>query len=111
MNSILEDPDSLSIVIARHQSEGYGRNKSKWVSDYNAGIWMSIGTLIKKKKDNVVEFRAPFEEGPYRLFVYVEDDVEKIAYANVPFFVLPRDKNMKQSRPLQLKKRNLKIVD
>ena len=67
--------------------------------------------LIKKKKDNVVEFRAPFEEGPYRLFVYVEDDVEKIAYANVPFFVLPRDKNMKQSRPLQLKKRNLKIVD
>ena len=51
MNSKLEDLDSLSIVIARHQSEGYGRNKSKWVSDYNAGIWMSIGTLIKKKKD------------------------------------------------------------
>ena len=61
--------------------------------------------------NNVVEFRAPFEEGPYRLFVYVEDDVEKIAYANVPFFVIPRDKNMKQSRSLQLKKRNLKIVD
>ena len=67
--------------------------------------------LIKKKKDNIVEFRAPFEEGPYRLFVYVEDDVEKIAYANVPFFVLPRDKNMKQSRTLKLKKRKLKIVD
>ena len=67
--------------------------------------------LIKKKKDNVVEFRAPFQEGPYRLFVYVEDDVDKIAYANVPFFVLPRDKNIKQSRTLQLKKRNLKIGD
>ena len=26
MNSKLEDSDSLSIVIARHQSEGYGRN-------------------------------------------------------------------------------------
>jgi len=51
MNSELEDPDSLSIVIARHQSDGYGRNKSKWVSDYNAGIWMSIGTLTKKTKD------------------------------------------------------------
>ena len=53
MNSKLEDPDSLSIVIARHQSEGYGRNKSKWVSDYNAGIWMSIGTLIKRKKTHL----------------------------------------------------------
>ena len=51
MNSKLEDSDSLSIVIARHQSEGYGRNKLKWVSDYNAGIWMSIGTLTKKKKN------------------------------------------------------------
>jgi len=51
MNSKLEDSDSLSIVIARHQSKGYGRNKSKWVSDYNAGIWMSIGTFTKKKKD------------------------------------------------------------
>ena len=51
MSSKLEDPDSLSIVIARHQSEGYGRNKLKWVSDYNAGIWMSIGTLTKKKKN------------------------------------------------------------
>ena len=51
MNSKLENPDSLSIVLARHQSEGYGRNKSKWVSDYNAGIWMSIGTFTKKKKD------------------------------------------------------------
>jgi len=51
MNSKLEDPDSLSIVIARHQSDGYGRNKSKWISEYNAGIWMSIGTLIRKTKD------------------------------------------------------------
>ena len=52
------------------------------------------------------------DDGSLRnVFVYVEDDVEKIAYANVPFFVLPRDENMKQSRPLQLKKRNLKIVD
>ena len=51
MNSELEDQDGLSIVIARHQSDGYGRNKSKWVSGYDAGIWMSIGALIKKTKD------------------------------------------------------------
>tara|TARA_B100000579_G_scaffold420337_1_gene419963 strand:- start:666 stop:1454 length:789 start_codon:yes stop_codon:yes gene_type:complete len=50
MDSSLKDPDSLSIVIARHQSEGYGRNKSKWISDYNAGIWMSIGTLTRETK-------------------------------------------------------------
>ena len=51
MNSELEDQDGLSIVIARHQSDGYGRNKSKWVSGYDAGIWMSIGALVKKTKD------------------------------------------------------------
>ena len=43
--------DDLCIVIARHQTKGYGRNKSKWISDFNAGIWMSIGTVIRKKSN------------------------------------------------------------
>lgn len=71
----------------------------------------AMSGLIKKRKGNNVQFRAPSEEGPYRLFVYVEDDAEKIAYANVPFFVNPRTQNMKQARFSKLKTRKLQFTD
>lgn len=67
--------------------------------------------LIKKKKGNTVRFRAPKSEGPYRLFVYVEDDIEKIAYANIPFYVNPRGKDMVQAKFLKFKTRKLEITD
>ena len=67
MNTDLESQDFLSIVIARHQSDGYGRNKSKWVSDYNAGIWISIGTLIKKTK-NISSLSLAISAGLLEMF-------------------------------------------
>jgi len=68
--------------------------------------------LIKKndKKGNVT-FKAPKEEGPYRLFIYVNDSEDRLAYANIPFFVNPRDKDMPQSTPVKTKTRKLAIPE
>ncbi|MBC8035432.1 MAG: hypothetical protein H7Y03_14885 [Chitinophagaceae bacterium] len=34
-----------------------------------------------------IAFQSPAKEGPYRLFVYVKDGKNKVATANIPFFV------------------------
>ena len=71
----------------------------------------AMAGLIKKKSKNKVEFRAPREEGSYRLFVYVADNEDKIAYANIPFYVNPRPKGMEQSTNIRLKSRKLTIPE
>ena len=45
-----------------------------------------IPGLIKKGKTKQIQFKAPSEEGSYRLFVTIEYQ-NKIAYANFPFYV------------------------
>jgi len=67
--------------------------------------------LIKKKSNGTVTFKAPKEEGPYRLFIYVNDSEDRLAYANIPFFVNPRDKNMPQSSAVKTKTRELAIPE
>ena len=65
--------------------------------------------LIKKVTKNQVKFRAPNEEGAYRLFVYASDNNNKLAYGNIPFYVNPRGKNMPQSTFIKLKNRQLTL--
>lgn len=65
--------------------------------------------LIKKKKDQMVTFRTPGKEGAFRLFVFVSDRENKVAYANIPFYVLPDDNAAGQNRSIELKKRELQI--
>ncbi|MCF8423742.1 MAG: hypothetical protein K9H41_05310 [Bacteroidia bacterium] len=48
--------------------------------------------LIKSKKDNKIIFKAPINEGAYRLFVTVSDG-KKVGYANITFYVIPRTPN------------------
>nr|WP_262914765.1 glycoside hydrolase family 2 TIM barrel-domain containing protein [Christiangramia lutea] len=41
-----------------------------------------------KKDENIVKFNVPKKEGPYRLFVYLTNETEYFATANIPFYVL-----------------------
>ena len=61
-----------------------------------------IPGLIKKGKSKRILFKAPNEEGAYRLFVTIEYQ-NKIAYANYPFYV---DASANSSKPksVRLKK-------
>lgn len=65
--------------------------------------------LIKRQRRNQITFRAPKEEGAYRLFITVTDNAKKVAYANVPFYVNPRSDSSEQSRAIMLKTRELQI--
>ena len=66
-----------------------------------------ITGLIRKGNTNVVSFSAPKNPGQYRLFVSVTYN-DKVSYSNIPFLVLPRDPNSKQSRTVQFKYTDIK---
>jgi hypothetical protein len=70
-----------------------------------------IKGLIKNKRRTHITFRAPSEDGAYRLFVYVSDSENKTVYANIPFYILPRNSNDDQSKPVKLKKQTLHIEE
>lgn len=42
---------------------------------------------IENRNQHEIRFRSPEKKGDYRLFVYVRDDKDKIAVANIPFHV------------------------
>lgn len=47
----------------------------------------AIAGLIREPANNQISFKAPQKPGPYRLFVYVFDQQDHAAHANIPFFV------------------------
>ncbi len=47
-----------------------------------------LSGLISRNKGASISFQTPVEEGPYRLFVYVEDSSGYMASTNTPFYVL-----------------------
>ena len=47
----------------------------------------SIDCSIKIISDGVINFTAPLEEGPYRLFASGYDKGNHVAYANIPIYV------------------------
>ena len=50
------------------------------------------GLIIKSEKSSIT-FKAPYNKGPYRLFVYVYDQKGSGAHANIPFYVKNAEDN------------------
>lgn len=46
-----------------------------------------ITIKVKQTDQNSFEMKAPFNSGAYRLFVYIKDQYNQVAYANFPFLV------------------------
>ncbi|MGM0460072.1 MAG: glycoside hydrolase family 2 TIM barrel-domain containing protein [Bacteroidota bacterium] len=47
-----------------------------------------VEALVGRGEGNTVRLNAPEEEGPYRIFVYLKDDeINRVATANIPFYV------------------------
>ena len=44
---------------------------------------------VKKRKSANATLVAPSQTGAYRLFVVVSDQNNNVAYANIPFYVMP----------------------
>jgi hypothetical protein len=78
--------------------------------DFESALQPILGTL-KKRKQNSVEVVAPNEEGAYRLFVFIEDKGKKTAYANIPFYVLPRDKHDPPAKKVRFKSQELEVLE
>ncbi len=47
----------------------------------------AIPGLVSDRKNGEAELKTPGKEGAYRLFVYASDGKNKVATANIPFFV------------------------
>ena len=47
-DNAIGDNGNCQVVIAKHQTGGYGRLKKKWHSEANGGLWMSVASSIKK---------------------------------------------------------------
>lgn len=76
--------------------------------DFEESIPPVLG-VVGRSNDNSARIRAPKEEGPYRLFVYVTDKDGKTAYANIPFYVNPRTADDPPARPVRFKTQTLEL--
>lgn len=99
------DPDSEKVKVewfvypeSNAQSAG---------GDFESALQPELGVL-KKKSNSQAELIAPKKEGAYRLFVFISDKGNRTAYANIPFYVLPRSKKDPLSKKMQFKQQVLK---
>jgi hypothetical protein len=76
--------------------------------DYEAALAPVTGVLTTRR-NNSVRLYAPPEEGAYRLFVFIENRSGRTAYANIPFYVTPRDPDAPPARAVQLKTQKLEV--
>lgn len=65
------------------------------------------GLIIKGNNKNSIKFRAPQNAGHFRLFATIKRN-GKVAYANIPFKVIPRTQDDKQVRFVKFKYTDLK---
>lgn len=98
-DSILITPYSASVANAIATDLNGDKLKYVWEVVYEStdikagGDKESKPAAIKglgmKVKGNTVKFKAPKQEGAYRLYLYIYDNNGHYAYQNIPFYVLP----------------------
>ena len=74
--------------------------------DFESELQPELGVL-RKKHNYSTDLIAPKKEGAYRLFVFVSDKGSRTAYANVPFYVLPRSKKDPKTKKVVFKQQQL----
>ena len=89
---ILSPNEEAEATVVRPESLGplnfnWEIRKESWHEDDRSDVLINSNF----KKSRKIKFRAPKEEGPYRLFVYLTDESEYFATANIPFYVLNPD--------------------
>jgi hypothetical protein len=62
---------------------------------------------VMRSKGETAKLRAPQKEGAYRVYLTITDGNGHYAYANVPFYVVPRDKNAAPAKAVSFKKMTL----
>jgi hypothetical protein len=75
--------------------------------DFESALQPELG-LIKNKSKNGCELIAPDKEGAYRIFVFIKDKDKRTAYANIPFYVIPRNQNDPLTKKVSFKRQTLK---
>ena len=75
--------------------------------DFEDALQPELG-LLKKRTSFSVELIAPKNEGAYRLFIFISDKGKRTAYANIPFYVIPRNENDPLPKKMNFKKQQLK---
>lgn len=76
--------------------------------DFESALQPIVGT-VSKRKQNSVQITAPKAEGAYRLFVFIVDKDKMTAYANIPFYVMPRQKTDPPAKKVRFKPQELKV--
>jgi hypothetical protein len=74
--------------------------------DFEDALVPELG-LLKKKSKKGCELIAPNKEGAYRLFVFISDKSKRTAYANIPFYVIPRNENDPLNKKVSIKTQHL----
>lgn len=100
------DPDGDKVKVEWFVYQESANTKAG--GDFEDALPPVLGVL-KHQTKNSVAIVAPKDEGAYRLFVFVTDKAKRTAYANIPFYVVPRTESDGQNAPIILKKKTLEI--
>lgn len=101
-----KDPDGDNVKVQWFVYPESANTKAG--GDFESALQPILGTL-SRRKGNTVEITAPKKEGGYRLFAFVEDQNSRTAYANIPFYVVPREKDDPPAKKVRFKKRELQV--
>lgn len=91
-NIILTPSSKAEIEVILPENNPQKNLKYQWElrheSWYESHISNVVDSIIFEQTGKTTIFNVPNEEGPYRLFLYLTDDSEYVATANIPFYVL-----------------------